>query len=445
MKNGWGAGSVLSNIPGRSVVISDTHTFSPTLVNEAKLGFNRTFSDQKDFNYGVDVLSQLGIQGISNPNNDPAIGSMPQFTFNGAVPFATSTSRNQAYTAQNTYQVIDNMSWFKGRHNIKFGGDIRRLQVNNQNKPLGLRGSYTFDDRLSGLSYANFLLGLPSSATRALARPNAYPRSTYSGFYIQDDFKLNPRVTLNFGLRYEYQTTWTEKFNRMFTFEPSTGSMVTAGSTIPTDLVPQVAATLPIRTATAAGLPEKSLMYSDKNNFSPRIGLAFRPFNDATTVVRAGYGLYSQFWPGSLALNATGGPWQSTETFNIPSATVPLIQFPAPFATSSTFGGVQTISGLSARFPNERTHQWTLSVGRQILGMAVDIGYVGTRSLNIPYSEDLNLLRPSTTPFSVDRRPYPRFNSASLVQTGGSATYNGLTIQADRRMSKGLWFNANYT
>ena len=151
---------MLSNIPGRSVVISDTHTFSPTLVNEAKLGFNRTFSESKDYNFGVDVQSQLGIQGIDNPDNDPAIASMPQFSFGGAIPIAASTGRNQAYTAQNTYQIIDNVSWFKSRHNIKFGVDIRRLQVNNQNKPLTIRGSYTFDDRLTGLGYANFLLGL---------------------------------------------------------------------------------------------------------------------------------------------------------------------------------------------------------------------------------------------------------------------------------------------
>ena len=445
MKSGWGQGSALSNIPGRSIVVSDTHAFSPTLVNEAKLGFNRTYSENKDYNFGVDVLSQLGIQGIDNPNNDPAIGSMPQFSFGGAIPFATSTSRNQTYQAQNTYQIIDNVSWFKGRHNIKFGGDIRRLQVNNQNKPLSIRGSYSFDDRLTGLSYANFLLGWPSGATRGIARPNAYPRSTFSGFYIQDDFKLHSRITLNFGLRYEYQNTWVEKFDRMFTFEPATGSMVTAGSSIPTDLVPQVAATLPIRTASAAGLPERSLMYSDGNNFSPRLGLAFRPFGDATTVIRAGYGMYSQFWPGSLALNATGGPWQSTESFILESANNPSIRFPTPFAATSAFAGIQTISGLSSRFPNERTHQWNLSIGRQILGMAIDIGYVGTKSLNMPYSEDLNLLRPSTTPFSAARRPYPRFNTASLIQTGASSIYHGFTIQADRRMSRGLWFNVNYT
>jgi hypothetical protein len=360
LKNGYGSGSILSTIPGRSVVISDTHTFSASLVNEVKLGFNRTYSNSRDTNYGVEVQSKLGIAGISNPDNDPAIGSMPQFSFGGAIPVAASTGRNQAYQGQNTYQIIDNFSWYRGRHTMKFGVDIRRLQVNNQSKPLNLRGSYSFDDRLSGLAYSNFLLGYLSGASRGIARPNAYPRSTYSGFYWQDDIKLHSRVTLNVGVRYEYQTPWVEKFRRTFTFDPATGSMVTAGTTIPTDLVPSVAATLPIITAQAAGLPVDSLMHADGNNWSPRIGIAFRPLGNATTVVRAGYGVYSQFWPGLLALNQTGGPWQSSESFILENPSVPSIQFPNPFRTTSQFAGIQSISGLSANFPNERTHQWNL-------------------------------------------------------------------------------------
>lgn len=445
LKNGYGSDSIVSNIPGRSLVVSDTHTFSPVLVNEVKLGFNRTFSNSYDYNYGADVLSQLGIQGLSNPGNDPALGSMPQFSFGGAVPVAASTGRNQSYTAQNTYQVIDNASWFRGRHNIKAGVDIRSLQVNSQSKPLNMRGAYSFDDRLTGLAYANFLLGWPSSATRGIPRPNAYPRSTYWGFYWQDDFKLHPRATLNVGVRYEYQTPWVEKFDRMFTFDPRSGSMVTAGSAVPNDLVPAVAATLPIISAGQAGLPTRSLMFNDGNNWSPRLGLAVRPFGDTTTVLRAGFGFYTQFWPGLLGLNQTGGPWQSSESFILEDPNTPAIQFPNPFRTTSAFSGIQSISGVSARFPNEKTYQWNLSLGRQIWGTAVDIGYVGTRALNVPYSDDLNLLRPSTIPFSAARRPYPRFNSATLIQTGGSSTYNGLTVQADRRMAGGLWFNANYT
>ncbi|MBE0656213.1 MAG: TonB-dependent receptor [Bryobacteraceae bacterium] len=444
LKSGYGD-STLSNIPGRSLVISDTHTFSPSMVNEVKLGFNRTYQWNSDYNFGADVLSQLGLTGIANPGNDPAISGMPQFSFGGAIPIARSNNRNTSRTAQNTYQLIDNFSWFKGRHSLKFGADIRQMQVNNENKPLQMRGTYSFDDRLSGLAYSNFLLGYPSGATRGIPRPNAYTRGTYYGFYLQDDFKVNSRLTLNYGMRYEYQTPWVEKFDRMFTFDPASGSMVTAGSSIPGDLVPSVAATLPIKTAKDVGLPLRSLMRNDSNNFSPRLGIAYRPFGDATTVIRAGMSIYSQFWPGSLGQNATGGPWQSNENFIIEGSSTPSIRFPNPFATTSTFSGIQTISGVSSNFPNERTYQWNFSIGRQILGMAVDIAYVGTRSLNIPYSEDLNLLRPSTTPFSAARRPYPRFNTATLIQTGGSASYNGFTFQADRRMSRGLWFNVNYT
>ena len=308
-----------------------------------------------------------------------------------------------------------------------------------------MRGSFEFDDRLSGLAYANFLLGYPSGATRAIARPNAYPRSTVTGLYIQDDFKISSRITLNYGLRYEYQTPWVEKFDRMFTFDPQTGSMVTAGDTIPSDLVPAVAATLPIVSAASAGLPERSLMETDRNNWSPRIGLAIRPFADATTVVRLGYGVYTQVWPGLLALNATGGPWQSTESFILADPDVPSIQFPNPFLATSEFSGIQSISGVSPHFPNERTQQWNASIGRQIWGTAIDVGYVGTKARNIPYSEDLNLLPPSTIPFDPARRPYPRFDSAALTESGASSIYHGFTIQADRRIASDFGFNVNYT
>jgi len=445
LNDGYGPGGIISNIPGRSVVLSDTHTFTPTLVNELKLGFNRTVFSNTDYTFGQDVQSLLGIQGIANPGNDPGIAGMPQFSFGGAIPIATSTSRNQSGSAQNTYQIIDNISWFRGRHTIKFGIDLRHMQVNDKNQPLNVRGSYSFDDRLSGLAYANFLLGYPSSTSRGIARPDAYPRSNSYGFYWQDEIRLHPKATLNLGIRYDYQTPWQEKYLRAFTFDPKSGSLVTAGSTIPTDLVPAVAQTLPIITAAQAGIPEKSLMKTDGNNWSPRIGLALRPFGDTNTVVRAGVGVYTQIWPGLTGTGATGGPWQSSESFFIENANDPIIKFPAPFATTSQFSGIQSISGLSANYPNERTYQWNLSVGKQIFGTAVDFAYVGTKALNIPYAENLNLLPPSTTPYSNARRPYPRFNSVTLSQTGGSSIYHGFTIQADRRIGKSLLFNMNYT
>jgi hypothetical protein len=440
-----GYGGWKGNHPGRSVVISDTHTFSPTVVNEAKLGFNRDYGYWFDPNYGPDVVGQIGLLGIANPGSDPALWGMPDFEIRGSNGFqGTGTWANGNSQAQNTYQVTDNLSWFRGRHNLKMGVDIRRYQINDQQKSQNIRGGFNFDDQLSGFAYANFLLGYPSSATLAIARPNAYPRSTQQGYYFQDDFKVSPRITLTYGVRYEYQSPWSEKFDRMFSFDPSTGRVVTAGTSTPTDLVPAVAATLPIVPASQAGFPTQSLMYADKSNWSPRVGLAYRPFGNDGTVVRLGYGVFTSMWPGLLALNATGGPWQSTQSFYIVN-NQPSIQFPDPFKTTSDYSGLQSISAVAPSFPHERSQQWSVSVGRQIWNTAIDVGYVGTKTKNIPYSQDLNLLRPSTTPFDPANLPYHLFSSVGYSQAGASSIYHGLTVKADRRVGRGLTFNVNYT
>ncbi|HET9320994.1 MAG TPA: hypothetical protein VFO27_14500, partial [Bryobacteraceae bacterium] len=235
-----------------------------------------------------------------------------------------------------------------------------------------------------------------------------------------------------------------DKFNRMFSFDPATGQLVTAGNSVPTDLIPAVAATLPIVSANQAGFPTKSLMYADKNNWSPRVGLALRPFGNDQTVVRLGYGMFTSMWPGLLALNATGGPWQSTQSFYIVNDQ-PTIQFPAPFTTTSNYSGLQSVSALDPRFPHERSQQWNVSVGRQIWKTAIDVAYVGTKIKNIPFNQDLNLLTPSTTPFDQKNLPYQLFGSVGYTQTGASSIYHGLAIKADRRVGRGLTFNANYT
>jgi len=149
-------------------------------------------------------------------------------------------------------------------------------------------------------------------------------------------------------------------------------------------------------------------------------------------------------WPGLLALNATGGPWQSTESFFI-EGNQPTIKFPNPFLTTSTFSGLQSIRALSVNFPNERSQQWNVSVGREIWNTAIEVGYIGTKGQNIPFEEDLNLLHPGTTPYSSARRPYQLFNAVSFTQTGGSSIYHGMNVKAERRFSGGISFSVNYT
>jgi hypothetical protein len=440
-----GYGGTGDNDPGTSVLLSDTFTISPRLVNELKAGYSSTSFDYWGVNEVDDVVGTIGLQGISNPSKDAALSAMPDFEIGGSNGFQGTGAAGFSSQTQNTYQITDNLSWYQGSHNLKAGVDIRRYQVNDQNKPQNLTGSLSFDDQLSGFAYANLLLGNPSSVSLAIARPNAYIRSTQQGYYIQDEYKLSRRVTLTYGLRYEYQTPWTEKFDRMASFDLKNGKVVTAGSSIPTDLVPAVAAALSIETATDAGLPTRSLVRSDKNNWSPRFGLAFRPFSDDKTVVRAGYGVFTSMWPGLLGMNATGGPWQSTQNWYIVN-NQPSISLPNPFgSTVQGFDGVQSVNAVSADFPHERSQQWSVSVGRQIWKTAIDVAYVGTKGKNLPYYENLNLLQPSTTSFSTSRLPYQQFSTVGYNQTGGSSIYHGLSIKADRRVNRGLTLNANYT
>lgn len=445
LQSGWGG--YYDNHPSRIIGLSDTHTFSTNVVNQAKMGFSRDFGTYYDWNYGTSVIPKIGLQGIGNPGNSPILAGMPAFTFYGGAEGFQGTDNwaNGQTSGSNTWQWTDNLSWFHGRHNLKFGGDVRRFQANDQSQPQSERGSFAFDDQLSGFDYANFLLGLPSYATRTIARPNAYLRSTLSGLYAQDEFKLNRRITLNYGLRYEYQSPWVDKYDRLFTFVPKLNSLVTAGNTIPSDLVPAIAAALPIMTASQAGLPTHSLIKSDYLNFSPRVGLAIRPLGDNKTVVRLGYGVYTSMIPGYTALgDLTGGPWQSDESFFIQN-NQPSIQFPAPFTTTGQYSGLQSINAMNAYFPNERTQQWNVSVGREFWKTAIDVAYIGTKGENLPYTDNLNELPPSTTPYDFSRVAFPQYSSITLTETGASSIYNGLNIQADRKMRGGLNFNVNYT
>jgi hypothetical protein len=159
-------------------VLSDTHVFGPSLVNVAKIAFNRSYVWLQDWNTS-DVISQIGLQGISNPSQQAALSGMPDFEIGGNNGMAgTGVWSGVSSTAQNTYQFTDDISWAFGRHFLKAGVDVDSFQVNNASMPQSVRGSFSFDDQMSGFAYANFLLGLPSNVSQAIAGPNAYMRST---------------------------------------------------------------------------------------------------------------------------------------------------------------------------------------------------------------------------------------------------------------------------
>lgn len=451
LNGGYGQGVWKGNTKSAVALLSDTWTISPNMLNEVRFAFNRTNGAWVDPNLGPNVVSELGLAGIgcSGSNYDPAKCGMPAFSFGGQGGSfrGTSTWANGNHQIENDHELIDNFSWFRGRHSLKFGLDLKRFYVNDRSAPQSMRGSFSFDDRMTGYSYSNFLLGWPSYAQRSIARPNLYPLSWDTGVYAQDSIKITPKATLNIGLRYEYQTPWVEKYDHMMTFDPRMGGrLVVAGKSLPNDMLPEVVKSLPIISAVEAGYPVRSLIKPVKDNIDPRIGLAIRPFGGTSTVIRLGWGLYNQIWIGNQALFYGTSPWSSRQEFWNDNPEYPSVTLPDPFKTVSASSGVHSVTGRNPYFPTTRTQQWNVSFGRELPGrIALDVAYVGTSAKRLTFTQDLNLLHPSTELWDPARRPYQRFGTAGLIQSGASSIYHGLNITADRKVTNGLWFNINYT
>jgi outer membrane receptor protein involved in Fe transport len=269
--------------------ISETHLFTPALINEFRVGVTRTKNDEISAFSGTNWAAKVGIPGTTN---DPQMAGFPKFSITGYEGLGDSTS-NPIHYVVNNWNVNDGLTWIRGRHTLRIGGDILRVQY-YQPTNSNFNGTFTYNGKLSGNGIADFLLGYPSSTSRKIGTVTNHIFSVNYAAYIQDDFKLLPNLTLNLGLRYEVQMPPYEQAGQMTNFVPSLDKAVLAG----TATVPNVAASLAaagltsyITTAAAAGLP-RALVYPNYDNFGPRFGLAWRPFGDNRTVLRGGYGIF---------------------------------------------------------------------------------------------------------------------------------------------------------
>ena len=205
---------------------------------------------------------------------------MPQVAINGFSTIGGATNLPQD-RRDNTYQFVDNLIWIKSAHTLKFGFDVRRFQSNLYFISQG-RGIFNFNTPpnsttvpTSGNPFADLLLGIPTSTQRNPRGPSTYSRTTSFNVYAQDDWKVNSRLTLNLGLRWELNTPMTEKYNTIASFDPKTGQIRAAGQN---------------------GVPANLFKY-DYNNLAPRLGFAWQPLGDSKTVVRGGVGVFYNVQP----------------------------------------------------------------------------------------------------------------------------------------------------
>lgn len=423
--------SGLSEEPSQQAVLSENHVFSPTAVNTARAGFSRIDISSTDANAGQALATDLGIPG-SNIPGDPLTDGLPRITITGASSLG-SFGNLPAIIVSNNFQYDDSLSLVRGRHTIQIGGEVQRRQYNIF-QTANLRGTLNFTTAFSsdpvagsasGLGLADLLLGKPVSGSLQFVSGTRGLRQTELAGFIQDDFRVTSKLTLNFGLRYENYLgwPWTEVDNRAYAFvAPSSVEQVG------TDGIPR------------SGVNANNL------NFMPRVGLAYRVL--PKTVLRAAYGIFYSSPQVPFSLDVTANPPELVSTafvnnqYNFAGAQPASAGFAHP-AVGTVPGAALYSVDPNAQMPY--TQQWNATVQHQLTpSTLVTVSYVGTKGTHLLAQNDINQPVPGTTPI-VDRRPYPEFQSIVQSENIDTSSYNALQVTAERRLARNLSFQLAYT
>ncbi len=421
-------------LKGSSFVLGWTHIFSPSILNDFRLGWVRdtSFGQQQPFN-----LTQTAGQFVPGIPSDPAIGggvSLTAFTNHGYLGSPDFLPKSQVPMV---YQFDDTLSWTKGPHSLKFGVNLF-LPMRNifQDEP-GTRGDLYFAGVFSGLGnpssvtdYADGLFGAPYYV-QLTNRLLVDQRLWMAAGFVEDDWKVTPKLTLNLGLRYDFATPPYSGSNQLANFNPDgAGSLVFAKS---------------------ASLGDRTLVNPPTTNFGPRIGISYSV--DQKTVLRAGYGVYYTLLEriGSENQLALNPPFLVNKTPS--STTVPVLQpevgFPANFLDPSTIN-LNALQQFHIRAVDPVKHepmvqQWSFGVQRDLGGKWLgEVDYVGTKSThnNLIYDYNQPLIVNNAVTANV---PYPNFGQVEYTTPIGYGNYNGLQASLTHAMANGLSVHAAYT
>lgn len=403
----------------QTAALEESHIFTPTLVNTARFGFNRDM-----------VIAFTTLSAINPAAADTSLGFNPGLPVgiitvgSGVTQFSGGLGAISAYRFHyNSFQAYEDLFWTRNKHTLKFGFDAERIQSNQFTQGASPNGFYTFG------SLANFLQDIPTTFQTLLGTshtPRDLRQSLFAG-YVQDDYKIKPRLTLNLGLRYEMATVPTETADRLSTLVNFT------------DTTPHL------------GSPYFS--NPTLRNFAPRVGFAWDPFGGGKTSVRGAYGIYDVLpLPYEFELvTLLSAPF--TE-----GASTPVVAGDFP---SGGYAKANQPTNLRNAYVEQSPHrsyveQWTLNVQHELLrNLTVTAGYVGSHGVHLPFhADEINDIQPTLTsagylwpgPGITGTRLFPNLSGqVSTVQWSGSSTYHGLNLSAIKRLSHGVQFQGSYT
>jgi hypothetical protein len=444
----------LDDVRGQNSALNWVRTLTPSLVNELRIGFNRNrYLTPPEGSIGENPSRDLF--GFANTTTDPVTSfGLPGIGFTGGYSGLGPGSQFPQNAITQTWQLVDNVTLVRGPHTLKTGIDFRRtrltqLVANND------RGSFSFTGQFTNLPatpagtgspIADLLLGFPLTAAAAAGDQLAHMYTELYSAYLQDDWKITPRLTLNLGLRYEYSTPWREKLNRftIVDFDDPRGRLLIAGTS---------QAFVPGQGIVDAGRSfSKTIVDSDRNNWAPRVGLAFRPME--RTVVRAGYGIFYDVQEGNEAqFLRNNAPFFFVQNYssdplvpNLPLDTL----FPSRASLPS--GSIQPFTISTMRTPY--LQQWNFNIEREVMrNLLWEAGYVGSkgthllRRTNFQQWEGILVQDPARPTPLAQRVRFPNFSPTVIIGTenGGSSTFHGLITKLERRYSSGVSFLFSYT
>ncbi len=435
-------GRIISQRENQGANISYSHTFRPNLLNEFRWGMAYNDQPRNGAQNGPEIVKSLGLQGLAP--NLPDIAGLLQVNWSGlGLQNLTQQVWRRPGFKNKVFQFQDNLSWFKGRHSVKSGFVIGRTYYADGSAPTNLFGSVTFSNRFTGYPYSDFLLGTPTTSARSFPNfVNHELRWSYD-YFITEEFKITPTLTLDLGLRYEYHPSATNTDGYNSIFDIASGKIV-----VPDGSISKVSSLLPksyvdVTTATQAGLPN-TLIRTDKNNFAPRLGIAWRPIGN-NTVFRAGFGIFYDIVPETSASNSV--PFVIDQPAYTNPLTNPNVILPLVYPSSGA-AGLTTVSLPTAVNPNIKipySMQYNVTVEHQRGDTAVRLSYIGTNTRHGDYNYNINQPLPSTALYINKPRRFPLYPNINYLTNGAGHQYNALTAEIKRRGAKGLTYQLSYT
>lgn len=423
--------TVNSRITARNAVLSETHIFSPNLINEAKLGFNRNWILRSNPRTNTDFDPQsVGLTGIvaglppfQRPLNSLETGFVPM-AITGYLTLGDGDLLPD-FNVSETWQLVDSVTWTSGVHTFKAGIDFRRLRMDRAGANVP-RGQFTFNGEITGNPIADFLIGYAAqSQSPEGILPVQFRQRTYA-FYVQDEWKASRKLTLSLGMRYDYVGPTIEKngIQRALRLDRPGGYL------------------FPETSAPIEGRDPIPLYRAEKNRFWPRLGLAYRPAEG--WVVRMGGGVFNNAnQMNNLTVFSDPERRASNNYFWNPQN---FITFSNPFPAS----GVAAIPPINVVYVspdrvNAFNVQWSASVQRQLSESTVfEVAYVGSQASHLDNSRNLNDAPPGSVPLQPNRA-YPLWGTIRYLASDAKSYYQSLQLRGERRFSRGFSFLASYT